>query len=203
MPYMTDILAKVRRLVHYTIECPGMKNYKKGYAYVRITQSNANHVTGEIYGKYTRVQMGRAINKIRFTKVYLPPKWVRDYYEEKKLAFTNKLYDQLNSELINEEVLPDKNLTPKQEAYYYMMLKYKPQTLKEAASVWENIVGDRPMALSEFSMLKKAIRKKGYSFEEKGEDYMGEMEKKFLTAKELLVKQHKDIVEDAPAQVTL
>ena len=68
--------------------------------------------------------------------------------------------------------------------------------LKEAAAVWQNIVGDRPMALSEFSMLKKVIRRKGFSFEEKGPDYMQQLESKFVAARDILVHHNKELNKD-------
>ncbi len=196
MPYITDIIKKVRRLVHYTVECPGLKNYKKGYAYVKIMESVGNHKTGEIYDKYTRVQHGRVRYKVKWIRVWLPPKPIVTYYEIRKKEYTDKLYKDMEKAFTADaSTLPDKELTPMEEAYYYIMCKYNPKSATDMVYMITQETGAQ-INTQKVSLLKKGVRGKGFIVGPKTDDYMARLQRNVaITQQQIKDKMIKEELE--------
>lgn len=198
MPFKSDIISKVRRLIHWNIECTNIKNVKEKYTYVKIYMNSPNYRTGEIYDKFLRISYKGQIHLLKSLKVKMPPKNLIEYYEAQKHPYITKLYKDFEEQMDQESTNIKRPLTDQQELVYYAYLKYKPSTQEE----WANkIIENMGVTITRRSVgaAKKLILKKGYSFTDKTPEQLEQIEKRALRALErlqesdgLFVKEEKE-----------
>jgi len=156
-PFFTMLQKDSRELAHMQWEMIGI-NTSNSLSYIKAKTIQVNTTSGKMYMKCLRFHVEDVINKTRKKWILkrldmdLPPKDMIIEYEKAKTRFTTNL----NKRMIVESEPKNKELTPKQEECYDMLLEGK--SIKEVGEVMG-------VSIQQIYLYKKAIHKKGYVLE--------------------------------------
>lgn len=109
-PHLSFINASARKLLHSIMETVSIDKDKK-LVCLKPLLIQCNQRTGDLYFKYLRVATSQGAAPLKRLRVGLPSKELLVAYEAKKDAFTQKLNEDITSELEEAECKSTKELT--------------------------------------------------------------------------------------------
>lgn len=129
VPDMSFIDKAVRKLFHCYMETESI-DYGKKVCWCKPFMLQNNQRTGDTYYKYLRFKVpGKGVTKLERVGFSLPSKELREAYEDKKLAFTDRLNQDIEHTIAEEqgEFLPDgrRKLTELQAKCYYLKAEHR------------------------------------------------------------------------------